>query len=72
MPWWADQMLCDSAHWYYPTLHCTLPAHISSERRILAEFFADPASITVHFRASCYPFRRSGRLIRPFMHFCSA
>jgi hypothetical protein len=38
-------MLCDSAHLDYPTPHCTLPAHISSVRRISTEFSADPASV---------------------------
>jgi hypothetical protein len=49
MPWWADQMLCDSADLDYPTPHCTLPAHISSVCRISAEFSADPASASAVF-----------------------
>ena len=52
MPWWADQMLCDSAHLDYPTPHCTLPAHISSVRRISPEFSADPASVSTVFALS--------------------
>ena len=52
MPWWAYQMLCDSAHLDYPTPHCTLPAHISSVRRISIEFSADPASVSAVFAPS--------------------